>query len=220
MHYTFHWNQAARAIPEMLGGVIVTLEGAVLSMVLGIGLGLLLALARNSRNKIIFGVSTAWVELARNTPALYQIYVAYFGLATLGIHLDSFPALVAGISFSNAGYLAETFRGGLRAVPSTQTRAARSLGMTAPTAFTFVVLPQLMRHVFYPVTNQMVWSVLLTSLGVVVGLSTDLMGITQQLSVISFRTFEYFIIAAVLYYAIVKVLMIMAALLARRLFVW
>jgi polar amino acid transport system permease protein len=198
----------------------VTLEGAVLSMLIGIVLGLLLALGRNSRRGVALAISTAWVELARNTPALYQIYVAYFGLGTLGIHLDSFPALVAGISFSNAGYLAETFRGGLRAVPSTQTRAARSLGMTAPMAFRLIVLPQLMRHVFHPMTNQMVWSVLLTSLGVVVGLSTDLMGVTQQLAVVSFRTFEYFIIAAVFYYAIVKLLTQCARLIGLRLFDW
>ena len=57
--------------------------------------------------------------------------MAYFGLGNFGIHLDRYVALLAGITFNNAGYLAETFRGALKAIPTTQTRAARSLGMTA-----------------------------------------------------------------------------------------
>src|SRR5215468_3263564 len=143
MKYTFHWHQAFDVLPEMLWGALVTVEVAVLSMVIGISIGVLLALGRNSHNKLLYGLSTAWVEGARNTPALFQIYMAYFGLGSIGIFLDSFPALLVGISFNNAGYLAETFRGGLRAIPTTQMRAARSLGMSAPMAFRVVVLPQL-----------------------------------------------------------------------------
>ncbi|TGV49539.1 ABC transporter permease subunit, partial [Mesorhizobium sp. M2D.F.Ca.ET.160.01.1.1] len=93
---------------------------------------------------------------------------AYFGLGSLGIFLDSFPALLAGMTFNNAGYLAETFRGGLHADPETQIRAARSLGMGPIQAFRLIVLPQLFRVVFHPLTNQMVWSILMTSLGDIV----------------------------------------------------
>src|SRR5690606_30597609 len=127
-----------------------------------------------------------------NTPALFQIYMAYFGLGQLGIRLDSFLALLVGITFNNAGYLAETFRGGLRGVPATQTRAARSLGFNAFEAFYMITLPQMFRLVFHPMTNQMVWAILMTSLGVVVGLNSDLTGVTQDLNVRTFRTFEYF----------------------------
>lgn len=220
MNYTFHWHQAFRAIPEILAGALVTIEAALLSMVIGSFFGLLLALGKNSRFPPITFASTGWIEVARNTPALFQIYIAYFGLGSLGIRIDSFPALIAGISFLNAGYLAETFRGGLRAIPATQVRAARSLGMTAPMAFRLIVMPQLGRVVFYPVTNQMIWSVLLTSLGIIVGLNNDLMGVTQQLNSLTFRTFEYFVIAALIYYAIAKLLIILARAAAWRLFAW
>ncbi len=102
----------------MLWGALVTLEVAVLSMVLGVFFAVLLALACRLALSRSYGRSprAGW-RLARNTPALFQIYMAYFGLGVLGIHLDSYPALLAGITFNNAGYLAETFRGGLRAVP-------------------------------------------------------------------------------------------------------
>ncbi len=218
MTYTYHWNSAFQALPNMLAGALVTIEVAVLSMLIGVGLGIVLALGRNSNNRLLYALSTAWVEGARNTPALFQIYMAYFGLGSLGIFVDSFPALLIGISFNNAGYLAETFRGGLRAVPATQTRAARSLGMGASMAFRLIVLPQLFRIVFHPMMNQMVWAILMTSLGVVVGVNTDLTGVTQELNVRTFRTFEYFAMAAAIYYLITKFVTLSARAAASRLF--
>lgn len=218
MDYNFHWRPALRALPDMLAGALVTLEVAVLSMLLGVIFAILLALASNSRRAILQWPATTWIETARNTPALLQIYMAYFGLGSLGLHLDSYTALLAGITFNNAGYLAETFRGGLRAVPPTQMRAARSLGMGPVQSFYSVVLPQMFRVVFYPMTNQMVWAMLMTSLGVIVGLTNDLTGVTQELNVKTFRTFEYFAIAAILYYLIAKTLILGSRLIAWRLF--
>lgn len=218
MNYTFHWLPAFRAIPDMLWGALVTLEIAALSMLLGMFFAVLLAVGATSNIRALRAVAVSWVELARNTPALFQIYMAYFGLGSLGIHLDSFIALLVGITFNNAGYLAETFRGGLRAVPPTQVRAARSLGMGPVRAFRLVVMPQMFRVVFYPLTNQMVWAILMTSLGVIVGLNNDLTGVTQDLNVRSFRTFEYFSMAAAIYYLLAKLVTVSARLLAWRLF--
>jgi polar amino acid transport system permease protein len=216
--YTFHWYQAFRALPEMLQGALVTLQVAVLSMVLGIAFAVLLAVGRTSANRLARGAATTWVEVARNTPALFQIYMAHFGLGAFGIHLSPWSALLAGITFNNAGYLAETFRGALRAIPGTQMRAARSLGMGPVRAFWSVILPQMFRISFPPMTNQMVWAILMTSLGITVGLATDLAGVTQNLNVRTFRTFEFFAIAAVLYYLIAKAVMLGARLIAWRLF--
>lgn len=218
VQYTFHWYPAFRAIPDMLRGAAITLEVAVLSMLLGVSIAVLLAVASGTKYQSLRVLASTWVEVARNTPALFQIYMAYFGLGSLGIHLDSFPALLMGITFNNAGYLAETFRGGLRAVPPTQTLAARSLGMGQLQAFRFIILPQMFRIVFHPMTNQMVWAILMTSLGVVVGLNNDLTGVTQELNVKSFRTFEFFAIAAVIYYLIAKFVTLSARLIAWRLF--
>ncbi|HEU6442788.1 MAG TPA: amino acid ABC transporter permease [Microvirga sp.] len=218
LNYTFHWRPALNALPDMLSGALVSLQIAVLSMVIGVIFAIFLALGRQSNNKLFYGFSTGWVELARNTPALFQVYMTYFGLGSFGIQLDSYVALLAGIAFNNAGYLAETFRGGLRAIPHTQTRAARSLGMSAPQAFRLIVLPQMFRVVFYPMSNQMVWALLMTSLGVTVGLNTDLTGVTQDLNVRTFRTFEYFAIAAVIYYLLAKLITLSSRLFAWRLF--
>ena len=218
LNYTFHWNQAFKALPQMLDGAVVTLQIALLSMVLGGALALALTAFRLSGNRILGGFATTWVEIARNTPALFQIYMAHFGLGNFGIHLSPYTALLIGIAFNNAGYLAENFRGALKAIPDTQARAGRSLGMTPVQAFRLIVLPQMLRVAFLPATNQMVWAILMTSLGVTVGMNTDLAGITQELNARSFRTFEFFALAAVIYYIIAKLVTLAARLVATRMF--
>ena len=216
--YSFRWNVAFKALPDMLAGSWVTIETAVLSMVLGVLIALALTAMQSAPQALLRWVAATWVSVARNTPALFQIYMLYFGLGALDIHLSSWFALVAGITFNNAGYLAENFRGGLKAIPHTQVRAARSLGLSGFQAYRLIVVPQLLRIVFYPMTNQMVWAILMTSLGVVVGLNDDLTGVTQAYNVLTFRTFEFFAIAAVLYYLIAKGVILLARLLAWRLF--
>ncbi len=108
-NYSFRWNQALKALPQMLDGALVTLQVALLSMAIGLAFAILLTLFRRSDSRILKGFATTWVEVARNTPALFQIYMAHFGLGAFGIHLSPYLSLLAGIAFNNAGYLAENF---------------------------------------------------------------------------------------------------------------
>jgi len=218
MDYEFQWRPVLRSLPQMLWGALQTIEIAGLAMILGTVLAIFLALAKRSGKKYLSLPADMWIETARNTPALFQIYMLYFGLGSLGLQVGSYAALLLGITFNNAGYLAETFRGGFAAVPETQTRAARSLGMGAAQTQWHIVIPQMLRAVFHAMTNQMVWSVLMSSLGVIVGLTTDLTGVTQELNVVTYRTFEYFFVAACLYYLISKAFTLSARVVAWRLF--
>lgn len=217
-NYSFRWNQALNSLPQMLEGALVTMEIAVLSMVIGISVAIALTLFRLSKIPALTAIATTWVEVARNTPALFQIYMVHFGLGGFGIHLSPYLSLLIGIAFNNAGYLAENFRGALKAIPETQTRAARSLGMSSLQAFQNVIMPQMLRISFLPMTNQMVWAILMTSLGAVVAMNSDLYGVTSDLNARTFRTFELFAIAAVLFYIITKTITLSARLLAARLF--
>lgn len=216
--YTFQWRTVIRALPDLLQGALVTFETAALTVALGVVIALALTAMRETSNPLMRGFAATWISIARNTPALFQIYIVYFGLGAIGLHVGSWAALVAGITFNNAGYLTENFRGGLKAVPDTQMRAARSLGMSSFTAYRLIIVPQLLRIVYYPLTNQMVWAVLMTSLGVIVGLNNDLTGVTQDYNVRTFRTFEFFAMAALLYYLVVKAIVMVSRLLAWRLF--
>jgi polar amino acid transport system permease protein len=217
-NYSFRWNQALASLPDMLMGALVTMEIAILSMLIGIAVAVALTLFRLSGNRVLSAIATTWVEIARNTPALFQIYMVHFGLGGFGVHLSPYLSLLIGIAFNNAGYLAENFRGALKAIPETQTRAARSLGMTPLQAFRNVIMPQMLRISFLPMTNQMVWAILMTSLGAVVAMNTDLYGVTSELNARTFRTFELFAIAAVIFYLITKAITLSARLLAARLF--
>lgn len=217
MEYNFHWRPVLRELPQLLEAGLLTLEVAVLSMLIGIVIGLLLALARMSGRRPATWVATGWIELARNTPALFQLFFFGFGLGAFSIHLSPYLIVLAGLSFNNAGYLAENFRGGFAAVPPTQLRAARSLGMTAAQAYTRIVIPQVLRIVYYPTTNQMVWAVLMSSLGMLVGFR-ELSGETQFFASKTYRIFEYFAVTAVIYYVIVKIILGASRLVAWRLF--
>ena len=217
MEYTFHWRPVFRKLPDLLEAGLLTLEVAVEAMLIGILLGLALAMIRMSGRRSITWFATSWIEIARNTPALLQLFFVGFGLGAYGIHLSPYWIVICALSFNNAGYLAENFRGGFQAVPDTQVKAARSLGMTYAQTYLRIVIPQVLRIVYHPMTNQMVWSVLMSSLGMLVGFR-ELTGETQFLASKTFRIFEYFLVTAVIYYVIVKIILAGSRILSWRLF--
>jgi polar amino acid transport system permease protein len=186
-------------------------------MVIGIVIGLCLALIRLKMRGPLRWFASSWIELARNTPALFQLFFFGFGLGAFSIHLTPYTIVLAALTFNCAGYLAENFRGGFQAIPPTQVRAARSLGMTATQAYLRIVIPQVLRMVYYPITNQMVWAVLISSLGMLVGFR-ELSGETQFFASRTYRIFEYFAVTAVIYYIIVKIILLISRLLAMKLF--
>lgn len=190
LDYTFYWSLVWDKWPVLLAGALQTLEVTALSMLLGTLIALPLALMRRMQAGTAYYFATAWVEVSRNTPALFQIYMAYFGLGAIGIDIPSLVALLAALTFNNAGYLAEIFRGGLASVPPTQMSAARSLGMSAPKAYAHVIFPQVFVLVLLPYINQLNWALLNTSLGSIIGVH-ELTGATQAAQSESFRTFEF-----------------------------
>jgi polar amino acid transport system permease protein len=217
MDYIPHWGTVWQARDALLAGARITLELTVLSMIVGTAIGMLLAIAKRSDKRWLSLAASSWIELARNTPCLFQIYMAYFGLGTIGLHLDSYSAVLGALIFNNAGYMAEIVRGGLNALPRTQTVAALSLGMRPVQAYLYVVLPQVLRIVYYPSTNQLMWALLNTSLGMTVGLQ-ELSGATAFQQSLTFRAFEFFAAAAVIYYVLAKLVMGLSRVVGLRLF--
>lgn len=219
MDYNFHWRPVYRALPDLLEAALVTLEVSVLSIIFGIALGLMLALAKMKGPWPMRAVAIGWIEIARNTPALFQIFFFGFGLGAYHIHLSPYMIILVALTYNNAGYLAETFRGGFNAIPDTQIRAARSLGMSNTQTYIRIIIPQVMRIVYHPMTNQLVWAVLMSSLGMIVGFR-ELAGETQFFASKTFRIFEYFAATAVIYYVIVKLILGVSQLIAWRAFRW
>ncbi|MCX8997464.1 amino acid ABC transporter permease [Rhizobiaceae bacterium BDR2-2] len=207
--YTFYWSIVWDALPQLLAGAWVSLQIAFLSLIIGTLIAMPMAVARQNGTGLGYRFSTAWVELSRNTPVLFQVYMIYFGLGALGINISSYVSVLAAISFNNAGYLAEIFRGGLATVPRQQMSAARSLGMTNFQSFRHVIFPQVFKAIFFTYVTQGIWGLLNTSLGMLVGLR-ELAGTAQYAQSVSFRTFEFFIVTAAIYYLMAKILQLSA----------
>jgi len=215
--YNFHWRPVFKSLPDLLEASLTTLQVASLAMIIGIAIGLCLAVGRMKGHGLWYWLSTIWVELARNTPALFQLFFFGFGLGALGIHFSPFMIVLAGLSFNTAGYLAENFRGGFQAIPDTQLKAARSLGMNLWQSYTRILIPQVFRIVYYPMTNQFVWVVLMSSLGMLVGYR-ELTGETQFFASKTYRIFEYFAVTAIIYFVMVKMILGLSRLFASRYF--
>ncbi len=215
--YTFYWPLVWDDMPHLLAGAWVTIQITLLSVALGTILALPMAVARRKGYGALCRIATVWVELSRNTPTLFQVYMMYFGLGALGINISSYAAVLIALSFNNAGYLTEIFRGGMAAIPAQQQAAARALGMTSLQSFIYVIFPQLIRVVFFSFVTQMIWAMLNTSLGMLVGLR-DLAGEANYAQSLTYRTFEFFIVTAAMYYVLAKGLEYGSRLLFSRVF--
>lgn len=215
LDYQFHWRAVLNDLPELLGGAAVTLQVTALSVLIGVPLAVLLAACLRG-SPAARRPARALIEVTRNTPCLFQLYLFYYGLGALGVNLPSFAVAVVAIGLNNAGFLADTYCSALQAVPMQQAAAARSLGMSFLQASRHVVLPQMARIAYLPTINQVVWAMLNSSLGTLIGLR-ELTGVTQFVQSRSFRTLEFFLLTAALYYVLAKLLMLAAALLGRRL---
>ena len=179
-NYTFHWRVVLKQWPQLMKAGLLTLEITVLSILLGLLIAMVLAVFRRSPNKAARTAAGIWVACARNTPALLQIYVAYFGLGTFGLHLSPYLSVLGAITFNNAGYLAEILRGGIDAIPPSQQQTALGLGLTPFQTYVHVIFPQVLKVVFLPIANQIILAMLNTSLGMVIGLQ-ELTGMTTFL---------------------------------------
>jgi His/Glu/Gln/Arg/opine family amino acid ABC transporter permease subunit len=154
--FTFRWDLFRYAVPILTRGAVLTLELSALSLVFGIAGGLLLALARISPFRLFRPFAAVYVEVVRGTPLLMQIYVIYFVLPALNITIPSFAAGVLALSLNAAAYCSEVFRAGIESIDNGQMEAARSLGMSYRVAMRWVILPQTVRRVLPPLTNEAV----------------------------------------------------------------
>ena len=174
--------------PVILRGAILTLQISVLSMLLAIALGFLLALMRVYGPFPISQVATIYIELVRGTPLLIQLLFIFYGLPNIGIRLDPFIAGFLGLGLNYAAYEAENYRAGLLAIPKGQMEAARALGMTHRQGLRFVVIPQAFRLVLPPVTNDFISLLKDSSLVSAV----TLIDLTGAYTRIATQTFDYF----------------------------
>lgn len=142
--------------PAFLRGALRTIQLAALAEVLGVVLGMVVAVFGLSKSAWLRFPAKVYIDFFRGTPLLMQLLVISFGLPFIGIRLDPFPAGIIGLTLNSGAYVAEIFRAGIQSVERGQMDAARSLGMPYATAMLFVIIPQAVRRVIPPLMNEFI----------------------------------------------------------------
>lgn len=188
--------------PRLLDGTAVTLELTAICITSGFIIGLAVSLGRVYGNKLVYGITTTFVEMVRGTPLLVQLFIIYYGLPDVGILLN--PLLAAGIALgiNTSAYQAEYFRGAIQSVNTGQMTAARSIGMSRFGAIKSIILPQALRLAIPSWSNELIYMLKYTSLAFTVG-APELMAKAKIIAARNFRYLEVFIIVAFIYIIIV-----------------
>lgn len=191
-----------KVYPYFLEAAVVTIELSVLTIALGLVCGALGAAARLSRFPLLRFLGAAYVSFFRGTPALIQLFLLYFGGPQIGIQLDAFEAGVIGLGVNIGAYMTETMRGAIIAVDGGQTEAGRTLGLSRFQTFRKVTLPQALRLMIRPlgvnINAQIKGTALVAAISVV-----ELTYTAQRYIGSTYKPFEMFLLAGVLYMVII-----------------
>jgi polar amino acid transport system permease protein len=194
----FDWGAIWYAAPYMLQGALVTLEISACAMVLATVIGLIMGLISASDLTVLKVLVRVYVYFIRGTPALVQIFLIYFALPRIGLELSSFWSGVVALAFNSAGFIAEIVRAGLQSIDTGQSEAALSIGMTARQSILFILLPQSLRRITPPLTNEVITLVKTSSLLSVISVF-ELTRSAQVIIAERFVPFELYFALAVYY---------------------
>jgi His/Glu/Gln/Arg/opine family amino acid ABC transporter permease subunit len=184
--------------PRLLEAAPIVVQLALGAMALALTLGLLLALARISKLKILNAAALTYVEIMRGTPLLVQLVYIFFVLPAIGIDIDPVPAGILGLGLNYAAYLSEVFRSAILSVEAGQTEAALSLGYTPAQALWKIVLPQSFVVSLGPIGNYFIAMVKDTALTSVIAV-TEILKTANIINAQTFETTAVYTAAALLY---------------------
>lgn len=183
-------------------GLGYTLQIAILTIVLGLLLGIVVAAARLSSITVVRAVTTMYVELMRGTPLLVQLFWVYYALPILtGIQLPAFESVVLALTLNVGAFYGEAFRSGIQAIPREQVETADVLGLNYVQRMQFVIVPQAFRIVLPVLISISVSLFKDTSLVSVLGVN-ELMYTTRTISTDTYRPLEVYTTAAIIYFIV------------------
>ena len=191
-------NQWLDWLPDLLPGLVVSIEVTALCLVLGMPFGLLLALMVQSSSSVLRSIAFIAIEIGRGAPALVLLYLLYFGLGESGISLPAFATAVISLAWTTGAYSSELFRAGIGAVPRGQWEAATTAGLTGFTGFRYIILPQALRISTPPLASLAITIFQASSLAFVIAVP-ELMSKAYALGSITFQYLSVFCLTAVMY---------------------
>ncbi len=184
--------------PRLLDGAWLTVELSVISITLGFVLGTLCAIGRNSSIKPLSWLVGAYVEVIRNTPLLVQVFLVFFGLASIGMRLGADVAAVIALVLNIGAYTTEIMRAGINSIHPGQIEAAQCLGMSRLHVYWHVVLLPAVERVYPSLTSQFILLMLASSITSQIS-TEELTATANIIQSETFRSFEVYLVVAVAY---------------------
>ena len=210
------WSFIQRFTPMYVEAAGLTLRmglmGVALSMVLGLGC----CLALHYRAPVLRQIAKVYIELARNTPLLVQLFFLYFGLPKVGVRLSSETCAVIGLTFLGGAYMAEAFRSGLEAVDKAQREAGECLGLTGLQNMRYVIFPQALATAVPAICANVIFLIKETSVFSAVALA-DLMYVAKDLIGMYYKTDEALVMLVAAYLVLLLPISLIFSWLERRL---
>lgn len=199
------------SVPDLLGGLLVTLELTVLSLILGLALALPLAALRTARSPILWMPAYGYITFFRGTPLLVQIFLIYYGTGQFDwiretplwpLLRQAYWCAILAFSLNTAAYTAEILRGAIRAVPKGEIEAGLALGMSRWLVFRLISLPRAFRLALPAYGNEIILVIKSSSLASTITL-LDITGVARTLVAHTYAPYEVFLVAGALYLLLV-----------------
>lgn len=211
----FEWGLFVESLPALAKGATTTAYLALSAAVFGLAIGLLGGLMRVTRNPVLRSAALGYVVVMRGVPLLVTMLFIYYGLPSAGILLDATTVAILALAMTNGAYVAEIVRAGIQSIDRGQMRAARSLGMSVPLAMRRIILPQALRRVLPPITNEAITLLKNTSLVSVIAIP-DLLRAGTDIMTWRANTFSPFAGVALMYLCLTLPLVALNGHLERR----
>jgi polar amino acid transport system permease protein len=201
MRYTFEFGDVLAQWPLFLKGALLTMNISVLTIAGGLSIGILSAIGRRSERRWLVRLCAAYVEAVRNTPLLVQVFLVYFGLASLGWKIPVLVAAAAALIVNLGAYTCEIVRAGMDAIQRGQIEAAECLALTKGQIYWHVILVPALEKVYPALTSQFVLLMLASSVTSQIGVE-ELTAIAGRVQSDTYRSFEAYLSVTACYLAL------------------
>jgi polar amino acid transport system permease protein len=202
MTYRWDFGTVVKHWPILARGLVGTVELALVSLAVGLALGLVVGAGRHARTRVLHWPATAFVEVFRNTPVLVQIMWFFFAFPILvPFPVSAFAAAAMALALNTAAFSAEIFRAGIQSIAPGQWDAARALGMTYAQQMRRVILPQAVKRMLPAFTNRALELLKMTSLASAIAFPELLYG-AKTIATAYFNPIEAFTTVALVYFVV------------------
>lgn len=204
------------SIPTLMSGLWVTIEMAMISLILAVIIGIIFGIFTISKSKILRGISTVYIYLIRGTPLMIQALFLYLGVAQLlNVRFDPMVAAIITLTLNAGAYMAEIFRGGIQAVDKGQMEASRSLGLGYFKTMQKVILPQAVKVMIPSIINQFIVTIKDTSILSIISIR-ELTANGQIIIARNLKAFEIYAIVASMYFILITILTLVSKYVERK----